>query len=124
VKSCYFALTVFFDDFRFYYERNPVIPAGFSCFESEHGEASRKTRYTSKDGFESFGEMMGDEIFKDLDSRNPRLPLVSYPSLPANSHDHLIMVHAIHKISERIREHFGIRVHLRSWVNITERKIS
>jgi len=112
VKSRYFALAVFPDDFWFDDEWDPVIPADLSCFESKHREAPWKTRNTTKYRFERLGKMMGDKIFEDLNGGDPRLPLVSYACLAANAHNHLVVVHAVYQISKRIREDFGVRVHL------------
>jgi hypothetical protein len=47
-----------------------------------------------------------------LNGGDPRLPLVGYASLAANSHNHLVMVHAVHQISKGVGEYFRVRVHL------------
>jgi len=55
---------------------------------------------------------MRDEVFKHLNGCNPRLPLVGNARLPAHTHDHLIVMHAIDEVFERRREDLGIRIHL------------
>ena len=56
---------------------------------------------------------MGDEVLEDLDGRDPRLPLVRYPRLSTNTHDHLIVMHAVNEILERVGVHFRVGVNLR-----------
>lgn len=55
---------------------------------------------------------MGDEVFEHLDRRHPRLSFVGYPRFSANAHNHLVVVHAVHEVAERLREDFGIGVNL------------
>lgn len=42
--------------------------------------------------------MMRDEVFVNLDRGDPRLPFVRDSSFTANTHDHLIVVHAIDEV--------------------------
>ena len=56
---------------------------------------------------------MGDEVLEDLDGRDPRLPLVRYPRLSTNTHDHLVVVHAVDEVLEGIGIHFRVGVNLR-----------
>ena len=56
--------------------------------------------------------MMGDEVLKHLNGRNPGLSFVRYSGFTAAPHDHLIMMHAIHEVSEGVRKHFSVGVHL------------
>lgn len=65
------ALAVLADNLGLDDERDPALLRLFAGFDSEHGEASRKTGDTSEDGFEGLGLMMRDEVFKDLDGRDP-----------------------------------------------------
>lgn len=106
-------LAILADDFRFDDERHPIIARGPPSLESEHREATWETRNTTEYGLEGFGKMMGDEVLEHLDSCNPRLTLVGYSSLAADTHDHLVMVHTIDKILQRIRENLGICVDLK-----------
>ena len=55
---------------------------------------------------------MRNEIFENLNGCDPRLPLVRYPRLSADTHDHLVVLHAVDKVSQRIRENFSICVNL------------
>ena len=57
--------------------------------------------------------MVGDEVFEHLDSGNPRLALVGYSSLATNTHNHLVMMHTIDEVFERIGENLGVCVDLR-----------
>lgn len=56
--------------------------------------------------------MMGDEVLEDLDGGYPGLSLVRYTRLPADTHDHLIVVHTVDQVFEGFRENFGVRVNL------------
>jgi len=55
-------LRVLGDDRRLNEDWEPVSIVLFASLDSIHGEATGKTGDTSKDGFESFGEMMRDEV--------------------------------------------------------------
>lgn len=105
-------LTVLLDDFRFDDERYPVLASRLPRLESEHGKTTWQARDTTKDRFKRFGEMMGNEVLEDLDSRDPRLPLVRYTSFATDTHDHLVVVHAIDKVLQRVGEHLRIGVDL------------
>ena len=65
------ALTVLLDDFRFDDERNPVVARCLASLETEHGETTWQTGNSTEHGLESFGEMMRDEVFVDLNSGDP-----------------------------------------------------
>ena len=55
---------------------------------------------------------MGYKILEHLDGGNPRLPFVSYASLPTHAHDHVIMLHAVNQRLKRIRENFRVCIDL------------
>ena len=55
---------------------------------------------------------MRDEVFKDLNSCHPRLSLVRYSCLAADTHDHLVVMHTIDEVLEGIGVHFRVRVDL------------
>ena len=107
------ALTILLDDFRLDDQRYPILAGRFPCLQSEHGETSRKTGDTTEDRFEGLRVVMGDEVLEDLDGGDPRLPLVRYPRLSTNTHDHLIVVHAVNEVLERVGVHFRVGVNLR-----------
>ena len=112
MKSCNDTLAVLLDNLRFDDEGNPIVACGFACLQAEHRETSRETRYTTENGFECFGKMMGDKVLEDLNSGDPRLTFVRYPSLPTHTHDHLIVMHAIDQVPERIRENLCVGINL------------
>ena len=56
--------------------------------------------------------MMGYEIFEHLYGSDPRLSLVGNTSFSADPHNHLIMLHAVDKRPERIREDFRVCIDL------------
>jgi hypothetical protein len=56
--------------------------------------------------------MMGYKIFEHLYGSDPRLSFVGNTSLSADSHDHRIVLHAVNKRLERIRENFRVRIDL------------
>lgn len=41
---------------------------------------------------------MRDEVFVDLDGCNPALALVGYTGLSADSHDHVVVLHAVDEL--------------------------
>lgn len=44
---------------------------------------------------------MRNEVFEDLNRRDPRLALVGDSCFSANTHDHLIMMHAVDEMTQR-----------------------
>ncbi len=56
--------------------------------------------------------MMGYKVFEHLYGSDPRLSFVGNTSLSADAHNHLIVLHAIDKRPERIRENFRVRINL------------
>lgn len=42
--------------------------------------------------------MMRDEVFVDLNRRDPRLSLVRYPRLAADAHDRVVVLHAVDEL--------------------------
>lgn len=56
--------------------------------------------------------MVGNKILENLDGCHPRLPLISYACFAAYTHDHLIMMHAVDEVAERIRKDFCIGINL------------
>lgn len=67
--------------------------------------------------------MMGNEVLEDLNGCDPGLTLVCYTSFTAYTHNHLVVVHAVNQILERIGENLRIGVNLveRSCVRATSR---
>ena len=55
---------------------------------------------------------MRDEILVYLDCSNPRLALVRYPGFAADTHDHLVMMHTVDQISQRIWIDLGVGINL------------
>ena len=84
----------------------------FASFDPVHGETPGKTGDTAKDRFESFDEVMRDEILVHLDRSDPRLPLVRDPSFPADAHNHVIRMHAVDEMFQRVGVYLGVRVDL------------
>jgi hypothetical protein len=71
-----------------------------------------KTRDTAKHGFKRLGEVVRDEVLKDLDGRDPRVSFVDYPRVAANAHDQLIVVHAVDEGAKRFGEDLRVSVNL------------
>jgi hypothetical protein len=71
MQGGHLTLTVLPDNLGLDDQWNPVVTRRFPRFESKHGETTWKTRHTAKDGLESFGEMVGNEILEDLDGCYP-----------------------------------------------------
>ena len=113
MQSGDFALAVLLDNFGFNDQWDPIVTSLTPCLEAEHRETSGETRDTSEHGFERFGQVVRNEILEDLDRCDPRLPLVGDSCLSTYTHDHLVMMHAVHQILEGIREDFRVGVNLR-----------
>lgn len=61
---------------------------------------------------------MGNEVLEDLDGGYPRLSFIGYPCFSTDTHDHLVVVHAIDKVSKRGRVDFGVGIHLENILDI------
>lgn len=59
-------LRVVLDDVRVGKDRNPVVLPAFGSLDAVHAETSWKTGNTTKDGFERFGQVVRDEVLKNL----------------------------------------------------------
>jgi hypothetical protein len=55
---------------------------------------------------------MGYEVFVYLNGSDPRLSLVGYPSFAANTHNHVVRVHAVDEVFQRVGIYLGIGVDL------------
>jgi hypothetical protein len=76
----------------------PVVVVGLSRFEAIHGKTTWQAGHTTKYRFERFGQVMGDEVFVDLDGSHPGLPLVRDSSFSADAHDIVVVMHAIDEL--------------------------
>jgi hypothetical protein len=109
-----FRLAVLLDDFGLDDQRNPVIACRFSCLQPEHGETTGQAGNTTENGFKGFGQVMRNEVFKDLNCGDPRLPLVRNTRLSTDTHNHLVVVHAVHQMAQRGRENLCVGINLSS----------
>ncbi len=57
--------------------------------------------------------MVRDEVFINLNGGDPTLTLVGYPSLAANAHNGIVVMHAVDEVSEGVGLDCGIRIDLR-----------
>lgn len=111
VQSIDRVLRVFLDDFRLGDDGHPVTVA-LACLETIHTETARQTGHTTKDRLEAFGQMMRDKVLVHLDSTDPRSSLVCNLCLSAESHDKIVVNHAVDQQSQRGCINFGIGIHL------------
>jgi len=77
-----------------------------------HTEAPRKTGDTTKDGLESFGEMVRDVILENLNHRNPTSLFVCDLGLSAQPHYIIIFDHRSNHKRHRVREDLCIGINL------------
>ena len=62
---------------------------------------------------------MRDEVLKHLYSCDPGLSLVGYTGLATNTHDHLVVVHAVDQVLQGVGEYFGIGINLDTFLSVT-----
>ena len=65
--------------------------------------------------------MVRDEIFVDLNGRDPRLAFVGYTSFAADTHDGIVGMHTVDEVFERVGVDFGISVDLHRLVRVWTR---
>lgn len=71
MKCSHDGLAVLLDNLGLDDEGNPVVARRLASLQPEHRETSGETGHTTEYGLEGLGVMVGDEVFEDLDSRNP-----------------------------------------------------